>query len=421
MRVFLATVVVGILFGLGVGYAIGEFQASLMPWNRSLEVNKGVALSKVGQDQSDAGSKKERRGKQPKVKVDEEVFDFGIIEKNPSTEKGEHKFYIENVGDADMTLADGGKGCFCTQFTISKGVVRPGEKATVTFTWDGARSGGVFNQGIRVVTNDPERKEVLFAVKGLYTSPIICDVGEIVFHNASSTQESARTFRIMGFEKNEDDSPFPLEIQSIEVTDPAHFEVSLTKDDISNLTEADLKSRLYEQTKNLFQGLVTMKPGMPQGAFQELIRLRTNSPQMPIVEISLSGQITGNAVKVNGALFDEKNTGTLRIDNVQQSVGKKTNIRMTIFDKIPANENTIKVKSVRPDWIKVNLTYPPEDLQKTSSIRLVEAEIEIPADSPQGAFMGPEKERLGEVVFSIGETEETSQEVVVPVRFAITP
>ncbi len=425
MRAFLATVVVGILLGLGAGYAIGEFQASLLPWDRSLEVNKGVALSQVGQDstggQPGGAQKQERRGKQPKVKVGEFLFDFGIIEKNPSTEKGEHKFYIENVGDADMTLADGGKGCFCTEFTISKGVLRPGEKATVTFTWDGARSGGVFNQGIRVVTNDPDRKEVMFYVKGLYTSPIVCDVGEIVFHNASSTQDSSRAFRIMGFEKNADDSPFPLEIESIEVTDPEHFEVTINKDDVANLTDEDRKSRLYQETTNLFQGLVTMKPGMPQGAFQEMIRLRTNSPQMPIVEISLSGQITGNAVKVNGALYDEKSTGVLRVDNVQQSVGKKTNIRMTIFDKIHADENTVKVKSVRPHWIKVSLTYPPEELQKTSPIRLVEAEIEIPANSPQGAFMGPEKEQLGEVVFSIGNTEESSQEVVVPIRFAVTP
>ena len=187
------------------------------------------------------------------------------------------------------------------------------------------------------------------------------------------------------------------------------------------MTNEDRKSRLYQETTNLFQGLVTMKPGMPQGAFQEMIRLRTNSPQMPIVEISLSGQITGNAVKVNGALYDEKSTGVLRVDNVQQSVGKKTNIRMTIFDKIHADENTVKVKSVRPDWIKVNLTYPPEELQKTSPIRLVEAEIEIPAGSPQGAFMGPEKERLGEIVFSVGNTDESSQEVVVPIRFAVTP
>lgn len=430
MRVFLTTVVVGIVLGLGLGYGIGEFQASRMAWNASLEINKGVELAKVGNTTSDSAqdaaesdkgkSKKEKRGKQPKVKIEETDFDFGIIEKNPSTEKGQHEFFIENVGDADMTLADGGKGCFCTDFTISKSILKPKEKATVLFKWDGARSGGVFSQGIRVLTNDPDRKEITFAVRGLYTAPLICDVGEIVFSNASATSETSRSFRLMGFEKNEDGSPFALEIQDVEISDPEHFEVNLKKDDLANLTEEDRKSRLYMQTQNLFQGLVTMKPGMPQGAFQELIRVRTNSPQMPVVEISLSGQIASNAVKISGQLFDDKTSGQLRLDNVSPSVGKKTNIRLMIFDKISANENTIKVKSVRPDWLKVNLTYPSEELQKSSPIRLIEAEVEVPAGSPQGAFMGPEKERLGEIVISVGENEASTQDIVIPVRFAVT-
>ncbi len=426
MRVFLTTIVVGILLGLGVGYGIGKFQSQKMSWSPSLEVNKGVELSQVGKQDPDDVKKqdlanKDKRGKQPKVKVDETDFDFGIIEKNPSTEKGEHAFYIENVGTADMTLADGGKGCFCTEFTISKSTLRPGEKAKVNFMWDGARSGGVFSQGIRVLTNDPDRKEVTFAVRGLYTAPIVCDVGEITFHNASATLETSRSFRVMGFEKNEDGTPFALKIEDVEVTDPEHFVVDLRQDDLANLTDADRKSKLYMQTQNLFQGLVTMKTGMPQGSFQERIRIRTNSPKMPIVEISLVGQIAGNAIKVSGALYDDKTTGQLRMDNVSTAVGKKTNVRLTIFDKIPANENTIKVKSIRPDWIGVNLKYPPEELQKTSPIRMVEAEIEIPAGSPQGAFMGPDKEQLGEIVISVGETTESAQDVVIPVRFAVTP
>ena len=35
--------------------------------------------------------------------------------------------------------------------------------------------------------------------------------------------------------------------------------------------------------------------------------------------------------------------------------------------------------------------------------------------------MGPKKEELGEIVFSMGEKEESSQEIVIPVRFAVTP
>ena len=50
MRIFLTTVVVGILLGFGVGYGIGEIQSRQMAWNPSLEINKGVELSKVGKE-----------------------------------------------------------------------------------------------------------------------------------------------------------------------------------------------------------------------------------------------------------------------------------------------------------------------------------------------------------------------------------
>ena len=52
---------------------------------------------------------------------------------------------------------------------------------------------------------------------------------------------------------------------------------------------------------------------------------------------------------------------------------------------------------------------------------MVDATVRVPAGSPQGAFMGPSKEQLGEIVFAVGETPETTQEIVLPVRFAVGP
>ena len=95
MRAFLATVVVGILLGLGSGYAIGKFQASLMPWDPSLEINKGVELAKVGQETPDNkdGTAK-GKGAAAESQSGRGLYDFGIVEKDPSSEKGEHKFIL---------------------------------------------------------------------------------------------------------------------------------------------------------------------------------------------------------------------------------------------------------------------------------------------------------------------------------------
>ena len=427
MRSFILSVLVGLLVGCAFGASLGAIRASLHPWKVDVEVNRGEFFVKLAEQE--AAAEKEATpektvaasdpDKGPRAKIDETTFDFGILEKNPSSEKGEHSFYIENVGNEEMTLADGGKGCFCTTFTISKSRLKPGEKATVLFKWDAARSGGVFNQGIRVLTNDPNAKEVLFIVKGLYTAPIISDPPELFFPNASASAEVSRAFRVLGFEKNEDESPYDLQIEEIELSDPEHFEVSLDRDDLANLTDDDRENRLLSQTTNLFAGMLTMKPGMPQGSFQEILRLRTNSPKTPIFEIPIRGQISGSTIKVVGRLYDEKTSGQLRLDKVVQSTGADASLRLNIFDTMIVNEKTAYVKSVRPDWLKVELTYQPEEVQKATKLRMVDVNIQIAPGSPEGAFMGPEKEKLGEIVFAVGSSEDSMQEVVVPVRFAV--
>ena len=421
MRVFIVSVLVGILLGLGVGAGVGKVRALQRSWDPSLEINRGqeFAVSDEKDKSNDEGEKVVvASGKQPRVKVDEYSYDFGILEKNPSSEKGEHEFYIENVGNDVMSLADGGKACFCTEFTISKSSIKPGEKATILFKWDAARSGGVFNQSVRVLTNDPNMKEVNFIVKGLYTSPIISDPTEIYFGSVTPNVDVTRLVRILGFEKNEDGTPFDLQFSDIETTDPEHFVFELKEGDLSELTEVDLNDKLRSQTTKLFNATITMKQGMRQGAFQERVRLRSNSSRTPIFEIPIRGQILSSAISVNGRLFKD---GVVRLDNVKQEVGASTSVNLFINSRMPANAETIKVKSVRPEWLVVELTYPPEELQQASPKRLIQALISLPSGCPLGGFMGPDKSEMGEVVFSIAEHADDVQEVVVPVRFAVSP
>ena len=418
MRVILSSIVVGLILGAVVGWGVGKFHAAQLPWNVALEdVSVDLFPDAGATNPGDSDSNK----KTPRAKVVEDSFDFGILEKNPSTEKGEHPFTIENVGDGDLELAEGAKGCFCTTFTISKKTLKPGEKATVLFKWDGARSGGVFNQGVMILTNDPKNKEIIFSVRGLYTSPVIAIPSELAFNNATSTSETTRTFRLFGFERNEDGTPYDLDVESFEISDPERFTVEITKDFVEGMTDEEKNNKLLGLATSVYNGSVTMKTGMTQGAFQELLRLRVNSPKTPIVEIPVHGSVMGHEIKVLGPKFDDKASGVLKIDNVEKSKGTSTNLRLLIFEPIPANENTIFVKSVRPDWVKVDLAYPDEELQRVSKVRQIEATVSIPANSPEGAFMGPGKDQFGEIVFQVGADEESAQTVVVPVRFAVLP
>ncbi len=427
MRAIVATVLCGLLLGAVVGVGTGKIQSSRRAWTPAMETNATVkaatqAVANAAAPKSEpaeTAAATEKIG--PRVEVVETSFDFGILEKSAANEKGEHPFKIKNVGDETLTLANGGKGCFCTDFEISRKSLRPGETATVLFKWDAARSGGVFNQGVRVLTNDPKAPEVDFSVRGLYTAPIVCEPNEISFPNASAATETTRTFRLFGFERNDDGTPFPLEILGVDVDENARLEFQIEKADLAELTDKERAHNLFANTTNLFNGVATLKSGMPQGAFQEIVRVRTNSPKTPTLEIVVGGQVAGSTVRLSGRRYDDKGTGYLTLDSVSTRQTTEEKLRLTILDKIPANAETVRVKSVRPDWLQVEFAYPPEELQKAAPVRVVETTVRIPAGSPQGAFMGPNKEQLGEIVFAIGETPETTHELVLPVRFAVTP
>ena len=429
MKTLMISLVLGVLIGVGAGFGVGTFKASLLPWEPSLEQNSGEIFAqakaegeKMAEDKSAADeSRHKTQDRFPIAKVEEYAYDFGIVEKNAANEKGKHKFYIENVGNDVMTLKKGGKGCFCTEYSLSKESIKPGEKATVLFEWDGARSGGVFSQGVKILTNDPKHTEIVFAVRGLYTSPIISDPGEIFFASASASSGATRAFRILGFEKNDDGSPYDLQIEDLELSDNEYFSVELNKGTREDLTPEDLENNLRMQTTNLFRGTLTMKPGMPQGAFQELLRVRTNSEKMPVLEVPIRGQIQSNAIKVVGPLYDDKVDGVLKLGAVSQRVGASTSLRLTVFEPIPCNSETVVVKSVRPDWVKVDLKFQDEELQKTSPIRMIEATVQVPPNSPLGAFVGPETERQGQIVFEIGVGSNNPRKVVVPVQFTVSP
>lgn len=422
MRAIVATVLCGVLLGVGLGVGVGKFKSNYRFWTPQMEIDSTVkaATDAVANAGSADACVDCQHG--PRVEVLETSFDFGILEKSAANEKGEHPFKIKNVGDETLTLANGGKGCFCTDFEISHKSLRPGETATVLFKWDAARSGGVFNQGVRVLTNDPQTPEVDFAVRGLYTAPIVCEPNEISFQNASSTSETTRSFRLFGFEHNDDGTPFPLEILGVEVADSARLDFQIEKLDLSELSDKERSHNLFANTTNLFKGVATLKPGMPQGAFQEIVRVRTNSPKTPVLEIVVGGQVAGNAARLSGRHYDDKGTGYLVLGAVSTRETTESQLRLTIFDKIPTNAETVRVKSVRPSWLEVEFAYPPEELQNSPApVRMVDATVRVPAGSPQGAFMGPSKEQLGEIVFAVGATPETTQEIVLPVRFAVGP
>ncbi len=88
------------------------------------------------------------------------VQDFGEIAQN---EPVSHKFEFQNTGSAPLIISSVKASCGCTVTNYSQGSVLPGEKGSITATYN-AKKSGAFNKTITVNANTGS--PVMLVVKG---------------------------------------------------------------------------------------------------------------------------------------------------------------------------------------------------------------------------------------------------------------
>ena len=196
--------------------------------------------------------------------------------------------------------------------------------------------------------------------------------------------------------------------------------MTLTPGTIDQMTGEEKENQVLGKATSLITAVMTVKPGLPQGAFQENLRFKTGRAELPFLELMVEGQIAGS-ISISGKKYDKHKTGQLVIGPVSAASGAKESFRITLFDSaLIADEKTVRVVDVRPDWLDVRLHYPDAEAQKGMPVKWVDADVEIPAGSPQERYSGPGLAETGEIVLSVG-AGESRQEVILPVSFAVGP
>jgi len=104
----------------------------------------------------------------PVLAAPQTVHDFGeITEDQPLT----HTFLLENTGDAPLQILDIDPDCKCTAAQYDK-KIPPGGQGKITLTIEPYSVMRQFKKNTRVLTNDPERREVTLTLQGV-ARPII--------------------------------------------------------------------------------------------------------------------------------------------------------------------------------------------------------------------------------------------------------
>jgi len=86
----------------------------------------------------------------PKIKMDEESFDFGEMQQGESVT---HDFVLKNIGDANLIISTAKGSCGCTVPEWPKEPIAKAEEATIKVTFNSAGKSGKQNKTVTLVTN----------------------------------------------------------------------------------------------------------------------------------------------------------------------------------------------------------------------------------------------------------------------------
>jgi hypothetical protein len=393
------------VLGIVVGFGIAVARIQLAPWDGTPAGVKALHSLPGRDTRLDASHR-------PKVAVDREVFDYGVMD---SQVDGKHVFLVSNIGSAPLTLTEGVRSCKCTKFEIAKTALQPGETTKVTMEWTAKSIDGPSRNSVTIKTNDPEKRVVDLVVTGRVTTAIKVLPPELDITRVQAGQPAAAQVRLLGY------LPEGFRILQQDFSDPKTAEYFDAK--IERMTAAQMAA-LKEPGPGDLPGSekvvkcayvvdVTVKPGLPVGAFRQILRLKTDAKTVPAISIAVRGLIVSEDVVVLGAGVQ---AGVLDIDVV--SPEKETSRRLILLAQGPHYKQlNFQLLEVIPDVLKVEIgkTVPLSGKSGTQTPLV----IRIPMDSRPVNCLGSPDTPMGRVRLKTNHPDPKAGELEIRVRFAV--
>ena len=389
-HVVVLSVVVGV--GLGIGTAVLRLKSA--PWDGTVEGVKGSQREAPPSQEALAGANT------PEVKVDKEKYDYGVMD---SQSEGHHDFKVTNVGEGTLTLEKGDKSCKCTEFSIAKTRLKPGESTTVTLKWLAKSVEGQLHNRVTVKTNDPDRPRVELAVTGKVTVAISTLPEEVDFTRVEAGKPATMAVRVIGH------LPERFLIEKHEFVEPKYAECFDVK--IQPMTEAQIKAE--QDAKSGYVADVIVKAGLPVGTFRQILRLTTNLKTTRTVSIPVRGSVVSDDIVMIGRGL----SGTL-LDIDVVGPDKETARKLTLIARGPQYKKmSFQVLDVYPDVLKVEIGKTVELSGEPGT--QTPLTIRIPKDSRSVNCLGFEHSPMGRILLNTNHPSPEAKELLIRVRFAV--
>ncbi len=206
----------------------------------------------------------------PKIEFDEYEFDLGEMYQD---EEKMHVFGFSNIGDAPLIIKRTQTSCGCTAAIASEGPIAPGARGEIRVSYNSKKTSGAQSKTVSVYTNAPDSVATLLVkakVKTDVTYPNTVSFGKV----ARATPKE-QTFDMVAEEG------LSFEVVKVE-TDAPHFQASFKKNGKGPKQNAS------------YNVAVKMLPAAPVGAINSRLKVYTNLPKKPMIEIPILAYVQGD-------------------------------------------------------------------------------------------------------------------------------
>ncbi len=386
--------VVAALAGATVGAAGAVLRSGLTPW----QVGELAVVS--GPISADA----------PRAEPVETKHAFGTIGTGAS---GSHRFEIRNVGGGPLTLSRGSSSCSCTVSDFeaeaggspdSRKVVPPGESTFVTVTWQGKPPGGPYRQQVTILSDDPRRPEIVFAVEGTVVPTWRAVPESITLPQLATSAGGQATAAIYTYGDE------PPAVRELTIDDPETAS-------LFSLASAPLSAAEVAAEAGATGGFrieLVVSPGLPLGPLKRTITARFAMPEEVTAELPLVGTVGGDLV-LAGPGWDSSRQALL-LGTVSGRTGLKRRIFLTA--KGPHRDQVRPVvRETVPDTLEVTIGEAAP--VGAGGVLRIPIDIAIRPGSRGSNHLCSEQGPAGRIMLDTGHPE--SPELSIPVCIAVGP
>ena len=318
-------------------------------------------------------------GAQPHVTVDADVYDFGTM---PRDTTQHHVFVLKNTGQAPLHLELGSTSCKCTLSQLAQNAIPPGESGEVTVEWTASNREGPFRQRATILTNDPQQSRVELSITGRVISSYVIVPDALVFGSIGENASPEAQARVYSFQNE------PLKVTDVQLADGATFDFFDVH--VAPLTPAE---RDDPDAKSGCSVTVRIKPGLPAGRIHQKIRLVTNLPITPTLEIPLEGKITSD-LSVVGANWND-DLSLLNLGSVRSQDGFTTKLWVRVNGPY-RHDVKLSVAEVDPDSLHVTIG----EAHNEGMAVVVPLTVEIPKGARPSNHLGSAQGGAGHITLN---------------------